>query len=311
MQEANVLTASGTGYLHPDYAASLSEFGTPRHLSCADGWVLERPISGTSYRDAMGCYPLFDCADWSKLPDDLSDPEHDWVSLTIVSAPFGPDGPDQLRQAFDRVSFFKDHFVADVMKPIESFVKRSHQKSVRRAFRDVTVRVCPTPSDRLDDWTTLFGHLVERHNITGLRAFSREAFERQLSIPGMVMFESRVGDEVVGLDLWYVQGQVAYGHLVAFNELGYDTRASYASKWFMLNHFAEHDTVRWVDLGGGAGGNDDSDGLTKFKKGWSTGTRPVYLCGKTFRPDVYDTLVHDRGIGETDYFPAYREGELL
>ena len=60
-----------TGYLHPGYAQSLAEFGTPRELPRSGGWILERQIPGFSCHDAMGCYPLFARQDWSQLHADL------------------------------------------------------------------------------------------------------------------------------------------------------------------------------------------------------------------------------------------------
>ena len=60
-----------SGYAHPAYAWSLQEFGCPRELPRCGGWVLERQVPGTSERDATGCYPLFACADWGRLREDL------------------------------------------------------------------------------------------------------------------------------------------------------------------------------------------------------------------------------------------------
>lgn len=48
-----------TGYIHPGYAESLTEFGTPRELPRSKGWILKCQIPGFSDYDAMGCYPLF------------------------------------------------------------------------------------------------------------------------------------------------------------------------------------------------------------------------------------------------------------
>ena len=61
------------GYAHPAYAHSLAEFGSPRPLPRSGGWLLERPIPGSPYRDAMGCYPLFAAQDWSRLYSDLDE----------------------------------------------------------------------------------------------------------------------------------------------------------------------------------------------------------------------------------------------
>ncbi|HMK83385.1 MAG TPA: GNAT family N-acetyltransferase, partial [Candidatus Bathyarchaeia archaeon] len=155
----------------------------------------------------------------------------------------------------------------------------------------------------------LFAFLVKRHKITGIRAFSKSAFAKQLRIPGMVMFRASSGGETVGLDLWYVQGQVAYGHLVACSPLGYKLSASYALKWFLIQYFA--DKVNWIDMGGTTGIEPDTDdGLTKFKRGWATGTRPVYFCGRILNDQIYSELVKAMGTPTSDYFPAYRAREF-
>jgi len=257
----------------------------------------------------MGPYPLFSCHNWSQLAADLEEVSSDLVSVVLVPESFTPVDRTGLERCFDRVTYFKDHFTVDLRRPVEENVKRSHREAVRRARRKVDVRVCPQPSEYLDAWVDLWAVLSERHKIGGFRAFSRDAFARQLATPGMVMFEAHVQGETVGLDLWYLQGDVAYGHLVAFSERGYKLRASYATKWEVLHYFA--DKARWIDLGGAPGAAKiQKDGLARFKEGWATGTRPVYICARTFQPDAYRELCAARGVDETGYFPAYRQGEF-
>ncbi len=123
------------------------------------------------------------------------------------------------------------------------------------------------------------------------------------------MFGATAGDEIVGLDLWFVQGDVAYGHLAAFSELGYELRASYATKWVMLHYFRGR--VSWVNLTGSAGiAAGEMDGLATFKSGWSTTTRTVYLCERVLQPETYETLARERRACAAGYFPAYRSGEF-
>jgi hypothetical protein len=62
-----VETGSLVGYAHPAYATSLAEFGRPHELIQSSGWILERAVPGTDVRDAMGCYPIFACRDWSLM----------------------------------------------------------------------------------------------------------------------------------------------------------------------------------------------------------------------------------------------------
>src|SRR5690348_17283638 len=90
-----------TGYLHWEYARSLSEFGRPRLLPRSGGWVLERPIPNTGYRDAIGSYPLLCCRDWTQMGADLDELKGELVSLAAVVDPFADVTERQLADCFD------------------------------------------------------------------------------------------------------------------------------------------------------------------------------------------------------------------
>ena len=85
---------------------------------------------------------------------------------------------------------------------------------------------------------------------------------------------------------------------------------SYALYWYAIEQLRHR--VRWLSLGAAAGVSDDASGkgLEDFKRGWSTGKRAVYLCGRIFQPERYAALARERGIVATSYFPAYRLGEF-
>src|SRR5271166_4961021 len=78
-----------SGYLHPGYAQSLSEFGTPTELKQSGAWFLRRPIPGSAYIDGMCCYPYLTCQDWSMLAPDLEAHRNDLVSFVATPDPFG------------------------------------------------------------------------------------------------------------------------------------------------------------------------------------------------------------------------------
>jgi hypothetical protein len=303
--------AAATGYLHPDYAASLAEFGRPRLLGESGGWILERD-AGEGAADAMGPYPLFACRDWSALHRDLDAlGGSGLVSLGLVADPFGGWSEEDLKRCFpDRLIRFKDHFVADLETVRPETLSKHHRYYARKAMRDVEVDVFPgDPADFLDDWTALYATLTERHGLTGIKAFSRDAFAAQLRIPGMVVLRAREGETVVGAHLWYVQGDVAYSHLAALSDRGYQLNGSYALYWFAMEHFRER--ARWLEIGAGAGTDTSADdGLTRFKRGWASGTRPVWFCGRIFDRERYAALAEARGLSDARYFPAYRAGEF-
>lgn len=297
------------GYFHPLYAASLETFGKPQALPNSGGWILVRKILGSPLHDAMGLYPLFCCRNWKELKRDFELLDPDLVCLSLVTDPFGNYDPSILFDSFDQVVPFKTHFVADTSLPIEEIVSKRHREDARRSLRKVHVDVCSDPSAQLDQWLKLYAVLTERHQINSLRAFSRKSFALQFQVPGLVMFEAKIGQEVVGLDLWYVQGDVAQGHLAAFSKAGYDCHASYATKWKVIEYFK--DKVRWINFGGAAGtGDAQGEGLTRFKRGWASSTRLTYFCTKVLNHLYYHDLDIAAGSPGGTYFPSYRVGEF-
>ena len=299
-----------TGYLHPGYAKSLEEFGTPRELPQCRGWILERQIPGLSYRDAMGCYPVFACQDWSQLHVDLEGLKNELVTLSLVADPFGDFDLAYLQRCFDVVIPFKEHFVINLCQPINEIVSEHHHKYARKSLQQVQVEKCQNPIQHLDEWSDLYAALIERHNIDGLRAFSRDAFARQMNIPGVIMFRVLFQGITIGANIFYVQDDVAYGHLSAFNAQGYELGAPYAVKWAAIEYFIDN-KLHWLNLGGGSGTSDkDMDGLSWFKKGWANGTRTAYFCGRIFDQNKYSEIMKEKGIVESDYFPPYRKDEF-
>jgi hypothetical protein len=298
------------GYCHRQYAESFAEVGQLRELPHCGGWLLERAIPESALRDAMGCYPLFDCCNWAGLPVDLAGLAETMVSVSLVVNPFADVAETDLRRWFDVVIPFKQHYVTDLRGQVDDLGGRQHRRNLQRSRGLVQVDVCQSPLEFLDAWCNLYEQLAARHQITGVKAFSRAAFEKQLGVPGLVMFRALADDEIVGLHLWYVCDRVAYGHLGATSTRGYQVMASYALYWYAIQHFRSH--VDWLDLGGVAGvsENESLDGLRQFKAGWATGTRQAFLCGRVLQQEVYDRLSVERATTKTSYFPAYREGEF-
>ncbi len=300
-----------TGYSHPDYAKSFEEFASPVELRHCQGWILKLPIPGFPYYDAMGCYPLFTCPDWAQLHIDLEEIGNDLVSLSMVTDPFGEYDKTYLKLCFEDVVIpFKEHFVIDLSKPLATFVCKHHRRYSKKALRSVHIERCVNPDDFLEDWFCLYTTLIKRHNIKKIAAFSRSCFAKLLRVPGMIAFRAVEKDVTVGMLLWLVQGKVGYYHLGAHSARGYELRSSFALFWHSIEYFAASD-LSWLNLGAGSGvRNDKTDGLTRFKDGWSNGTRTAYFCGRIFNDATYSEIVEAKSVAVTDYFPAYRAGEF-
>jgi hypothetical protein len=305
------LVHKATGYSHRLYAQSLAEYGVPVELPRCAGWILKRRIPRYSNYDGMGCYPLFVCQDWARLKSDLENLGDQLVSLTIVADPFGDYSPAYLKECFqDVVIPFKKHFVVDLRAPRESFVNEHHRRNARKALQRIGVERCDDPDAFLNDWLELYGYPIRRHAIRGIAAFSESAFRQQLRVPGLVAFRAAYEGASIGMLLWYVQDEVGYYHLGAYDQKGYALKASFALFWEAIDYFANKG-LRWLNLGGGAGTNALIDcGLSRFKRGWATGARTAYLCGRIFDRAIYREMTQAAGGTPTDYFPAYRQGEF-
>lgn len=297
------------GYASSAYAESLAEFGELIHLPRSGGYLLKRSIAGSTEFDAMGCYPLFFCEDWTKLDADLEDLPEEIVSVALVADPYGAYSPNDLRETFGVVNPFKEHFVVDLSQPAEDIGTKSHSKQARKALEKIQVEVCKDPGGFADDWSELYKQLRIRHNISGIRAFSKRAFLQQLSMPEVVVHQAFYEGELIGAQIYYVQDDVVYCHLGAVSDAGYNMAAFYAMDFYSFQYFSG--TARKLDLGGGVGfSGEGEDGLSKYKKGWSSEIRPVYFCGRITNSDRYAALTAERQLHETNYFPAYRSGEF-
>jgi hypothetical protein len=327
--DPRLASGGATGYLSAAYTESLAEFGSPLALPRSGSWLLRRAIA-PGVGDAMGPYPLFCCRDWRALAADLDelaapgargDVAGDApISAVVVTDPFADCDPARLAAAFpDRAMVFKEHFIADLSRPLASFVSAHHRRYARRD--NLAVEVCDDPLRWLDDWCALYQNLCARHEIRGIPALSRASFRRQLAVPGLLAFRASAGAETLGMVLWYRQGDVAYYHLAAYSDEGYRQRASFPLFWLAFEHLAAAG-VHWAGLGAGPSLSSSSpsspgevasqgtDGLVRFKRGWSTETRTTYLCGRIFRPDTYRALARERGFEGSRYFPANSQGEL-
>ena len=126
-------TISPTGYSSREYTESLAEFGEPFELPRAGGYLLRRPIPGQGADDpnldATGPYPLFCCANWDNLNEDLCQLEHEIVAVSLVSDPFAPISPDSLRRCFNRRTHDDDTRYFSATSPVR--IPESQSPSTR------------------------------------------------------------------------------------------------------------------------------------------------------------------------------------
>ena len=168
----------------------------------------------------------------------------------------------------------------------------------------LTVEELTDPVLYLDTWCDLYDELITRHRITGISCFSRRAFAAQLAVPGLVAF--RASTTTATRLAWSCGTAKVQSDITIWPRTlpaGYLEKASYALFWTAAERFRGR--LRWLSLGAGADATcNASDGLTRFKRGWSPLCRPVYLGRHVACPARYEELC--RGREDSGYFPAYR-----
>ena len=287
-------------YASEAYARAFPPAYTPVYLEQAKSWALKRPIAGTPYFDAMGCYPLTPIAENADLAQDFDKLRaQGLVSLVLVTDPFFSPDPAVLQSAFDLAVPYKEHYLNDFSLP-GVYDSKNHHYKVRRALKSCEVKKIEL-RDYLDEWCALYDALIVKHDMRGIQAFSRDYFEKLCALEPVAVGAFANG-ALISCQLWLAHEGYVYSHLVASNEEGYRIRAAYAVYDFSLRYFKERG-AKAVDLGSGAGVSESSGGLAMLKKGFSTKTAPCYLCGKILNPDIYAALSANK---KTAFFPAYR-----
>ncbi len=171
-----------TGYKSPLYVQSLSEFGTPHELPKSGTWILKRKIKDSHYQDAMGCYPLFTCNDWSQLNSDLEELNGEIISFSAVTDPFGDYDVIYLRHCFkDLVIPFKEHYIIELGSPLKSFVSNHHQRNVKKGLKNVDVEMSENPAGFINEWVSLYENLIKKLNLKGINNFSRNSLKNLIN----------------------------------------------------------------------------------------------------------------------------------
>lgn len=296
-----------SGYLAERYAVSLGYFGRPVRLHNSESWVLEREIKDSSCLDIAGCYPLMACKNWLGVEADIANLDDQYASFTMVADPLGSYSPDLLQSAFpDLCTVFKYHYIIDLQSDYTRTYSSTHKRNAKKARKSLSICREDTPVDVLDPWIEMYQNLVQRHQITGVSAFSSHAFFEQLQTSGIIVYTARMGAKLVGMILFYEMAGHVYYHLGAYLQEGYDNKASFGIFDEAIHDFSQAG-YGFLNMGGGAGAEENAeDGLSRFKRGWASHSRPAYLCGKILNRSVYNTLVQKRGGVHSGFFPAYR-----
>lgn len=304
-------TRSGSPFYNSlRYCRCLEDFGSPFLLDDSSGYLLRRDVTGSTLADLVFPYPMFTVEDEGLLLRSLQGGRAaGMISATIISDPLSDFTPSA--DSWDLSVRWKTHLIVDNSKPSANAMSTKVLYYSRRASERFGFEVSFSREDRMsliDDWLSLWGMLVERHGLQGLKALSVQYFRRLFELDEVFLAVLRNETGVHSIHIWIIDGDRAYSHLHASDAKAYECSANYL--------LYSEELLRLPEIGcrrcllGSASGTGGDDGLFRFKKQFSNSTSENHLLGLVIDRKTYGDLTgsptHDGG-----YFPSYRHGELL
>ncbi len=295
------------GYLSPEYAQSLAEFGEIVRLPRSGIRLLRRDIDGV-HHDLCGLYPYAMARDWAAIAEDIAElREGDAVSLVLVTDPFAAERCDWPTIAvWDMCRPFKPHQVVDLGRDWRGERKKKLRYLTRRALAAQRVGPVENPGDYATLLWKFYRRTIDRFGLTGIQAMSEAAIADQLAVPGAALIVAHDEEGPTGAMLCFDHGHTSNSHLLFLSDRAERLGTSYALYYGCLEA-AEDRHCRLVNFGSGAGAVDDpGDGLLRFKRRWANREAATWLCGAILDRNRYTELCRQAGTANDDYFPAYR-----
>lgn len=310
-----------TGYSHIRYAETYKSLGAIESLSLGlEGHVLRRAIPNTGYTDLCSIYPVFAPTNVNtKLAkaqerDIKSLYDQGVVSLTLVTDPLfdlsrHENSGKIAGLPFDYIKKYKNHYIVNLQEPWT--IDKGHQRNIRKAISSgVEVQHVLLDETNIEryaaEFHNLYSTLSKRHNITGVSNYNYTQVLNQLRVPGTVLLQSYefISTNLIptGFILFYIEGDIVRYHLGCYSDLGYSSSASFLLMFKGMELFRQMGYTKLVlGAGAGAGTSSESDGLIRFKSGWTSHHLPNYIIGKIINSEMYNKLSNG-----SEYFPSYR-----
>lgn len=312
------------GYLSDAYG---QVFNAYRGYSGAQ--YIKRPIDGTEYFDIINTYPL---AVMSSLYEEAYGPIRalefhysseisNAISLLVITDPlqksnyiFEDTWCDGHSFKFDVVREYKDHYFVDLTKPLK--LPDNHKRNIRKALAgaDFNIRkpletkyeLSDNISLVANDFYDLYSNLIERHSIIGMANFTKEQITQMLRVPGTLVIEARSkgAGYLLGMMLIYLEDNgVCRYHLACYSDLGYEEQTGFGLLYYSIEYLKSLGYETY-SLGAGSGVVTNSNGLTRYKQGFSNcPTRKNYLLFKVLQSEIYSKLCEGK---EGPILPLYR-----
>jgi hypothetical protein len=291
-------------YCSKKYAEGFKAIGMdPIYLPNNDIWVVKRPIPGTDLYDAANCYPVFPFSKNTDFSIDIDTfKQHNIISLVLVSDIFTQNACSNIIDQFNHIQEYKPHYIVD-LKANEINYTSHHRQYVKKANLSCEVKLISL-KEYLNEWIELYNVLIDKHLLTGVHKFSKSFFAEIATLEKLYMIGAFIEKKLVSAMLWIEYDGFIYSFLGASSSEGYDKMCAYAVYDYSIKYFKEKN-FKAIDLGGGAGVQTSSAGLSFFKKGFSNKELNCYIYGMIIDHEAYINLSKDKN-NNIKFFPLYR-----
>ncbi|NQD38056.1 hypothetical protein HPT27_13570 [Permianibacter sp. IMCC34836] len=288
-------------YCHPLFAEAHRHLGVPVAMSASGSYAYLRSLPDAAGLDASALYPIWVMQAPEQLATDFSALTNAGaISFVGVCALQSNAAMAALASQADVWQAFKPHYLFDNRLPFQ--FSKHHRYELKRANKSVSVH-WSTLTPVLDKWLAMYGQLAVRHQLSALHQFPRAYFECLSQVPGLEVVIAATDNEPVSMHLWFDDGEILWSHLAASSEQGYALSAAYAVNAAALDRYG---STRLINFGGTAGiAGSESDGLARFKQGFSNRSETSWLFGKILDPQEYRRRTAE--LAPSRYFPRYRQ----
>lgn len=301
-----------TGYSSDEYkkvySSSTVHVDLEDSVTCIFSNTGGRPATA---KDLASIYP-FDVENRSYMPKSTETT----VTTTIITNPLIERPHLAAQVGLDNMIKYKEHYIVDLQSYDVAKLPENHRRNIRKNDKNkgldlpfVTVEICANPvlwHNRVSD---MYDNLVERHDIKegSWTAYSREQIKMLLEVPGSVLFRVLHYNnifhlpDVVNYSLFYIDGPNVYYQLSSMSSKGYKANANFIMMHEAITFFKG---LGFDKLLLGAVPDGGSDGLLRFKKGFSTSSSWNYIIKHVNNQPLYDKLCE--GKEDNGFFPLYR-----
>jgi len=166
---------------------------------------------------------------------------------------------------------------------------KMYSSNTRNILRKCEKNLKIEESCNLDNFIKLYEKTMKKNKASSFYFFSKKYYENLLNNKNIKLYEIKKDNEIISSAFFMFGSNFGHYHLSAND---YENR-KYNANYFILDQifeFAKQNDKKYFILGGGTTSSSE-DTLLKFKKKFSSLTKPFYISGKIYNREIYSKYI--------------------